>query len=68
MARDLQVICYGMYIDQRKHLSLVACVITLTYIVSSSFITYEELMAFFFFFVLCLLCNASMCCSMGIRL
>ena len=25
MARDLQVICYGMYIDQGKHLSLIAC-------------------------------------------
>jgi len=66
MARDLQVICYGVYIDQGKHLSLVSCVITLTNIVSLSFITYDAMMALFF--VLCLLCNASMCCSMGIRL
>ena len=28
MARDLQVICYGMYIDQGKYLPLVACVKT----------------------------------------
>jgi len=30
MARNLQVICYGMCIDLGKHLSLVACVTTLT--------------------------------------
>jgi hypothetical protein len=57
MARDLQVICYGMYIDQGKHLSLVACVITLTNIVSSSFITYDAMMALF----LCVYCA---CCVM----
>ena len=56
-----------MCIDQGKHLSLVACVTTLTNIVSSSFITYDAMMAPFYF-VLCLLCNVSVCCSMGIRL
>ena len=52
MARDLQVICYSMYIDQGKHLSLVACVTTLTNIVLSSFITYDAMMAFVFCTVL----------------
>ena len=49
MARNLQVSCYGMYIDQGKHLSLVACVTTLTNIVSSSFVTYDATMAPSFF-------------------
>ena len=55
-----------MCIDQGEHLSLVACTTALTNIVSPSFVTYDAMMAPFF--VLCLLCNASMCCSMSIRL
>jgi len=38
-----------MYIAQEKHLSLVACVTTLTNIVSSSFVTYDTMMAPSFF-------------------
>ena len=68
MARNLQLICYGVYIAQGKHLSLVAFT-TVTNIVSSSFVTYDAMMAPSFFFPpLCLLCNAFMCWSMGIRL
>jgi hypothetical protein len=68
MARNLQVNCYGIYIDQGKHLFLVACVTALTNIVSSSFVTYDAMIEQSIFFLLCLLCNAIMCCSMGIRL
>ena len=59
MAGNLQVICYGMYSAQGKHLSLVDCVTTLTNIFSSSFVTYVAMMApSSFFSFLCLLCNA----------